>query len=73
MRELGIAQGKNRFSELVDQAEQGHTIVITRKGKAVAELRPHAAAPSSDVVERILGRNWMLGCSPSDLIREGRR
>ncbi|MGH7707388.1 MAG: type II toxin-antitoxin system Phd/YefM family antitoxin [Vulcanimicrobiaceae bacterium] len=74
MRTLGIAEGKDRFSEIVDQAESGQTIIITRKGKPVAELRPISArADAADVVARILARKWTLGCSIRDLIREGRK
>lgn len=73
MRKLGIAEGKNRFSEIVEQAEHGQTIVITRKGKPVAELRPvRPSADIDDVVARILKLDWTLGRPVVDLIREGR-
>ena len=40
MREIGIFEAKSRLSELVAAAESGETIVLTRNGRAVAELRP---------------------------------
>jgi prevent-host-death family protein len=73
MKQLGVAEAKNRLSELIDQAEAGHTIVITRKGKPVAELRPVPKPADADVAREILSLRWTLGCSVSDLIREGRR
>jgi len=40
MRSVGIFEAKNRLSELVSAAESGETIVLTRNGRPVAELRP---------------------------------
>jgi prevent-host-death family protein len=37
-KELGIFEAKNRLSELVDQAEKGERVYITRRGKRVAML-----------------------------------
>ena len=38
MDEVGLFEAKNKFSELVDRAERGEEIVITRRGRAVAKL-----------------------------------
>lgn len=35
-----VADAKNRLSELIDRALDGESVVITRHGKPVAELRP---------------------------------
>jgi len=40
VRSVGIFEAKNRLSELVSAAESGETIVLTRNGRPVAELRP---------------------------------
>ena len=40
MDEVGLFEAKNKLSELVDRAERGEEIVITRRGKAVAKLVP---------------------------------
>ena len=40
MDEVGLFEAKNKFSELVDRAERGEEIVITRRGRAVAKLVP---------------------------------
>ncbi len=37
---VNLAQAKARLSELLDQAEAGREVLITRRGKAVARLSP---------------------------------
>ena len=37
---VNIAQAKAHFSELVERAEAGETVEITRRGKLVARLVP---------------------------------
>jgi prevent-host-death family protein len=41
--EVSVKDGKDQFSNLVHRAEAGETIVVTRHGKAVADLVPHVA------------------------------
>ncbi len=49
MIETPIKQAKNRLSELVREVEEtGQTVVITRNGKAVADLVPHRAKTKLD-------------------------
>jgi prevent-host-death family protein len=62
------------FSELVAAAESGETIVLTRNGRAVAELRPVADAKSR-AVERIRALRGLRVHSDElrELIDEGRR
>ncbi len=38
MTQHGIAETKNKLSELIERAEHGEEIVITRHGKPVAKL-----------------------------------
>ena len=40
MREVGAFEAKNKLSELLDLAEAGEEVVITRHGKEVARLVP---------------------------------
>jgi prevent-host-death family protein len=40
MREVGAFEAKTHLSELLAAVEAGERIVITRRGRAVAELRP---------------------------------
>jgi prevent-host-death family protein len=40
MADVSIAEAKAHFSELVERAESGETVRITRRGKPVARLVP---------------------------------
>ena len=40
MTEVGSFEAKNKFSALLDRAEHGEEIVITRRGRPVAKLVP---------------------------------
>ena len=39
-RIVGVFEAKTRLSELLEQVSRGRTIVITRRGRPIAELRP---------------------------------
>jgi prevent-host-death family protein len=43
MRHVQSSEAKARFSEILDQVEQGETIVITRHGKPIARIVPDEA------------------------------
>lgn len=43
MERVGIFEAKSRLSELVERAEAGNEVTITRHGKAVAKLVPATA------------------------------
>ena len=40
MREVSVFEAKTHLSELLAAVEAGERVVITRRGKAVADLRP---------------------------------
>ena len=40
MRVVGAFEAKNKLGQLLDLAEQGEEITITRRGKAVARILP---------------------------------
>ena len=44
--EVGVAKAKDSFSELIDRAEAGEVVTITRHGRAVATLSPAQAHPT---------------------------
>jgi prevent-host-death family protein len=48
--EISAKDAKNRLSELLDRAEAGETVVVTRHGKPVADVVPH--------VKKKKGINW---------------
>lgn len=65
MDEIGAFEAKNKLSELLDRAERGEEVVITRRGKAVARLVPARAATdierSRAAAERIRERAKKFG------------
>ncbi|CAN5457643.1 type II toxin-antitoxin system prevent-host-death family antitoxin [soil metagenome] len=40
MTSVGVFEAKTHLSDLIDRAERGEEITITRRGKAVAKLVP---------------------------------
>jgi len=38
--DVSVAEAKNHLSRLIRAAERGETVVITRKGKPVAQITP---------------------------------
>ena len=50
---VNLAQAKARLSELLDRVESGQDVVITRRGKAVAQVsavvRPRKPLPLGDL------------------------
>jgi len=48
MTNYSVADAKNTLPKLIDRALDGEEVVITRHGKAVAELRPMMSQPAMD-------------------------
>ena len=40
IKQVNIAEAKAQFSDLVEQAEKGHSVIIARNGRPVARLVP---------------------------------
>jgi prevent-host-death family protein len=55
MKQIKSSDAKARFSELLDDVERGETIAITRHGKIIADIAPHAAGRRQLVREAIEG------------------
>ena len=79
MREIGAFEAKNRLGSLLDAAEQGEEITITRRGRAVARLVPAQAGidrvKARAAAERIIARGrgkTLGGLSIKELVAEGR-
>jgi prevent-host-death family protein len=77
MRTVGLFEAKQKLSELVDRAQGGEKIGITRRGKLAALLV--AAVPKGnlkeifDDIEKIRKRAKLpRGFDVNDLIKEGR-
>lgn len=80
MKEIGAFEAKNKLAELLDLAEKGEEIIITRHGKQVARLGPiqrpfdREAARRAVATIKEMSKNVRLdGLSIKDLINEGRR
>lgn len=78
MKEIGAFEAKNTLSALLDLAEAGEEIVITRHGKPVARLvPPHRAfnreqASAAAAAIRDMSEGATLGgLGIKDLINEG--
>ena len=56
MREVGAFEAKNKLSELLDLAEGGEEVVITRHGKEVARLVPPKGTVNRDEAREAIRR-----------------
>jgi len=78
MREIEALDATKSLSQLLDQVEQGETIVITRHGKAVAKLVPHREVERERVraavaaLLRFEGGQLPEGVTLRNLIDQGR-
>jgi len=67
MTEIGAFEAKNTLGSLLDRAEQGEEIVITRHGRPVARLVPNQGGINRQQAEaaakRIRERARQLKCS----------
>ncbi len=78
-KSIGAFAAKTHFSALLERAEKGEIVEITRRGKPVAELRP-VVHRSEEEVQRILAEFRKLrkgrslgGMTIRQLIDDGRR
>jgi prevent-host-death family protein len=79
MKEIGAFEAKNTLSALLDLAERGEEVIITRHGKEVARLVPprgvvnrDAARQAADRIRAMSKGITLGGISIRDLINEGR-
>lgn len=77
MRKIGLFEAKQKLSELVEQAERGERIGITRRGKLTAVIGP--AQGNYNLQELFAGIETIRkrarkakGVSAKQLIEEGR-
>src|SRR5437764_10657278 len=73
VKQVGIKQARQELPDLIDRAEAGEEIVITRQGKAVAKLipapKPVKSLPSLTEFRQGIGR---AGTPAVQLLREER-
>lgn len=79
-RRVGVFEAKTHLSDLLDEVEEtGATIVITRHGKEIAELRrpngkdPAAVRAALAAIKAIGAGATLGGISIREIIDEGRR
>ena len=79
MEQIGLFEAKNRLSSLVNRAEKGEEIIITRHGRPVAKLVPSApvfdrkkARKAVEEMRRLRRGVTLGGLKIKDLINEGR-
>ena len=53
MREIQASEAKTHLPKLLDEVEQGETLVITRHGQRIARLVPEADQRRAEVVAAI--------------------
>jgi prevent-host-death family protein len=80
VKEVGAFEAKNTLSALLDLAEKGEEVVITRHGKEVARLVPprsttnrEAARQAAQRIREMSKGVTLGGLSIKDMINEGRR
>jgi prevent-host-death family protein len=79
MLTIGAFEAKNRLSELLDAAEDGEEIMITKHGRPVAKLVPAEAFDRAKAREaakwlkEFRKKHSLEGLKFKDLINEGRK
>jgi prevent-host-death family protein len=75
MRTVGLFEARQKLSELVERANGGERVGITRRGKLIALIVPappvHSLTEIFDRIERIRKRAKRHTISVKDLIEEG--
>ncbi|MDQ3460203.1 MAG: type II toxin-antitoxin system prevent-host-death family antitoxin [Deinococcota bacterium] len=72
MIEVTAAKARKDFTELLDRAEAGETITVTRHGKVVARIVPADTRPWGDM-EAFRKRLTVSGKPASQMVIEERR
>jgi prevent-host-death family protein len=82
MKTIGAFEAKNRLSELLEAAENGEEIMITKHGRPVAKLVPVETLGKFDRAKAREAAEWLIafrknhslgGLKIKDLINEGRK
>jgi prevent-host-death family protein len=51
---IGAFEAKTQFSKLLDRAERGEEIVVTRRGDPIVRIVPFKVAPGSEDAKRAM-------------------
>lgn len=66
MRSINIREAREKLGDLVDAAEHGEPILITRRGKAVARLEPVGSPPTGPLPDLSEFRASIKAATPGD-------
>ncbi len=67
---VGLAEAKNKLSELIGRVAQGEEITITRHDEAVAKLVPAKRASREEAIQAIQGIRALRAKHPVKLTTE---
>lgn len=75
---IGAFEAKTHFSALIEAAERGETVVVTKRGKPVAQIGPVAKKkPTLTPVDAMKGLfsidARLAGITSRELVEEGRQ
>jgi prevent-host-death family protein len=79
MKRIGAFEAKNRLSELLEAAENGEEVMITKHGRPVAKLTPvdnfdrARAREAIEWMKEFRKKHPLRGLKIKDLINEGRK
>jgi prevent-host-death family protein len=79
MRTIGSYELKTHLAEILDAVEDGQTVIVTRRGKAIARISPSAQEKQERVAQAVAGLQSFprtrlpKGVTVRSLIVEGRR
>jgi len=68
--EVSTAEAKNRLTELIRAMQSGEQVVITRHGRAVAQIAPPPPARRKPVLGGTKGRIQLLPCWDDPITEE---
>lgn len=69
MQTVTVRDLRNKGGEVLDRVERGERVIVTRDGRAIAELRPlpRRSPGPRELIER---RKWMPRIDPDALRRD---
>ncbi|RLD99371.1 MAG: type II toxin-antitoxin system prevent-host-death family antitoxin [Aquificota bacterium] len=76
MDRIGAYEAKTRFSSLLEEVAKGKKVLITKRGKPVAQLVPVESRDLDETIKEILDfrrKHSLKGLSLKEMIEEGRR
>lgn len=79
VKTIGAFEAKNRLSELLEAAENGEEVMITKHGRPVAKLTPvdnfdrARAREAIEWMKEFRKKHPLRGLKIKDLINEGRK